>query len=235
MEVKNRGCVYDKLVFIHLAKTAGGTLKNEIARQDNINPVFIYGEDSWQNYSSVDHNVIYGHPSKWLFGNIGKQLPNIEGKVVYITFLRNPILRTISHYYHLRNVDKGIIGDRIREFPDINVFFKECYHWEFENYFCRILSNDKKVTSNRDMEAKFLAAIDIVRKDIAFVGFQEFFEYSLYYLNGMFGLKLSPEKNINMGSYSLLDVYPETFEIIKGLNFYDIKLYNMMLSDFLAG
>lgn len=224
---------YTKLVFIHLTKTAGGTLKSEIGRQNKINPIFIYNEEDWRDYDNDSHNVIYGHPDNWLFGNIGKPLPRVEGNIRYIAFLRDPVARTISHYYHLRNVDDGPAGDQIRTFPDINVFFAESYHWEFENYFCRIFSNYTDILSRENMDEKFYSAIDVVCNKMFFVGFQEFFEQSLLCLNKKTGLELAPKKNANIGKYSLLDVTPKTLETIERLNYFDIKLYNHVLSGFL--
>lgn len=231
LELKNK--LYDKLVFIHLTKTAGGTLKSEVGRQSDINPLFVYDKDDWGKYDDSTHDVIYGHPDTWLFGNVGKEIPGVSGRIKYIAFLRHPILRTISHYYHLRNHDEGPVGKKIRQFPDINVFFNESYHWEFENYFCRILSNHENVTSNDNMESKFLSAMDILGGDRVFVGFQEFFDYSLQRLNHEIGFKLAPDKNINIGGYSLFDVSDETIGLIKRLNHFDLRLYKTALSDFL--
>ncbi len=224
-EFRVRGKDFDKLVFVHLTKTAGGTLKEAIANEPSFSPVFLYNEKDWSKYDRSFHNVIYGHPNKWMFGKIGKDLDSSGDRFAYITFLRHPVTRTISHYYHLRNVDQGEVGDRIRSYSSIDDFFANDFHWEFSDFFCKMFSNSEHIRANVDMERRFEEAKNTIENCFSFVGFQESFDLSVLVLNVLLGRNLRIQQNINVGGYSSFGIKKETLRKIVLMNEYDLRLY----------
>lgn len=222
-----RGQAFDKLVFIHLTKTAGGTLKEVVKGEPSFSPLFVYNQADWQQYDRNKHNVIYGHPDTWLYGNIGKSLDNSGDRFAYITFLRHPITRTISHFYHLVNVEQGAVGERLRSYKDINEFFAKDYHWEFDNYYCKIFSTHPSLRHNEDFERRVEEARDNIQNKLSFVGFQEYMGLSLLTLNSMLSINLKINENVNLGSYSYQGISKETLRNIVLLNEHDLKLYRM--------
>lgn len=224
---KIRGQEFDKLVFIHLTKTAGGTLKEAVINETAFSTLFVYGEEDWKRYDRNKHDVIYGHPNKWLYGNIGKALDESGDRFAYITFLRHPITRTISHFYHLARVDKGEVGERIRSYQDINEFFANDYHWEFNNYYCKIFSTHQNLRDNEDFEQRVEEARKNIQDHLSFVGFQEYMGLSLLTLNSMLGSHLSLDTSVNLGDYSYQTINKATLNKLVLLNEHDLKLYKL--------
>lgn len=222
-----RGQAFDKLVFIHLTKTAGGTLKESVRNEPSFSTAFVYGQQDWANYDRKQHNVIYGHPNHWLYGNIGKSLDHSSDRFAYISFLRHPLTRTISHFYHLINVEKGEIGDRLRSYKDINEFFAKDYHWEFNNYYCKIFSTHSNLRDNEDFEQRVEEARDTIQSKLSFIGFQEYMGLSLLTLNSMLNTNLSVGSPVNVGDYSYQGISKETLRKIILLNEHDLKLYKL--------
>ena len=225
---KIRGQEFDKLVFIHLTKTAGGTLKDVVKSEPSFSPLFVYNPQDWQQYDRSKHNVIYGHPDTWLYGNIGKSLDASGDRFAYITFLRHPITRTISHFYHLVNVDEGHVGARLRSYKDINEFFSSGdYHWEFNNYYCKVFSTHKNLRDNDDFEQRVDEARDNIQSNLSFIGFQEYMSLSLLTLNSILDKNLKITSQVNIGDYSYQGITKETFKKIVLLNEHDLKLYKL--------
>ncbi|HPY42084.1 MAG TPA: sulfotransferase family 2 domain-containing protein, partial [Thiolinea sp.] len=197
-----RGQEFDKLVFVHLTKTAGGTLKEAVRNEPSLSTSFVYGQQDWVHYDRTRHTVIYGHPNEWLHGKVGKPLDNSGDRFAYITFLRHPITRSISHFYHLVNIEKGELGERMRSYKDINDFFANDYHWEFDNYYCKIFSTHPNLRDNEDFDRRVEEARDVIQNKLSFVGFQEYMGLSLLSLNSMLGTDLKIETQVNLGKYS---------------------------------
>ena len=107
----------------------------------------------------------------------------------YLCFMRHPIARTISHYYHLRNVDKNPVGDKIRESKNIDDFFLNYQHWEFKNFMTGMISGFGKKAVGREQEA-FEIAKGNLDKNFDFVGFHKYFSFSMRKLSTYLGIEL---------------------------------------------
>lgn len=204
----------DTLIFLHITKTAGGTLRGALDAQADLGVYFAYGPQPADiDYGSFD--IVYGHQ---LYGFHEKH--GLAPR--YAAVLRQPLARCISHYYHLRNVDKSHVGDRIRESSDINDFFESREHWEFDNLMCRVLSGDgRKVTDMADTRSRAIANLE----QFAFIGVQEFFPYVMSDLNDLLGCDLPSVPNVNVGAYERSEISDETVARIQDLNRDDELLY----------
>lgn len=217
-------------VFLHLTKTAGGTLKAALNKTPDLATYFVYGADDvrqLKTMASPDYDLIYGHYIFGLDREIGLS-PNTR----YLCFMRHPIMRTISHYYHLRNVDQGPVGDRIRTSSDINDFFANQSHWEFSNFMMKVISGVGNSRAPEGVNA-FKLAVDILETRFDFVGFQEYFPISVRNLSQYLGRQVAVERDVNVGRYSLGDVTATTIQRIEELNQQDMKLYKFALRKFL--
>lgn len=217
-------------VFLHLTKTAGGTLKHALSQIDNYSVQMLYGPSDIERIAQSNLNeidMVYGHS---VFGiHEGLRFGAVPR---YMCFMRHPVTRTISHYYHLRNVDRGPVGDKIRASSDINDFFANYSHWEFSNFMVKIISGLGPRKPEEGVNAYQLAIGNIVQH-FDFVGFQEYFPLSLKKLSANIGRAIEVEKDINVGHYRFKEVSDRTLEKIIADNKNDIKLYKFSLERFL--
>jgi SAM-dependent methyltransferase len=211
-------------MFLHIPKTAGGTLKQALqiaVSQAGKTIQFANGVKAARQIELTKPDFIFGH--------LGYGIHEILGiDANYITFLRHPVNRVISHYYQLFNVDKSIIGDMIRNSADINSFFREQKHWEFDNLLCRVCSG--KMNKVDDVDKAYHLALDNVRKDFIFIGFQEHFDLSLACLSRTLGFRILPNKEVNVGQYQLAGITDETIDRIVESNQHDIAFYKELIA-----
>lgn len=206
------------ILFIHTTKTAGGTLKQALLNDQNLKTQFIYNSEDIKKIK-LDSNLIYGHYGYGLHQDLKMDNP------IYMTFLRHPFNRVVSHYYHLKNVDKNSkIGKKIRTFDHINSFFAQINYWEFNNLQSRIISGVMNATVTSDSELFSLAKENIDRS-FKFIGFQEFMFQSILKLNSLLDINIELNKNINIGKYEVSDIDSETINKISAMNTVDLKLY----------
>lgn len=212
-------------IFLHIAKTAGGTLKEAIRSAPNLAAHFAYSQDDRSSFDRKVSNLVYGHIAFGIHEELGLS-PN------YITFLRHPFTRTISHYYHLRNVDRSRVGDMIRDYDDVNHFFAEQKYWEFNNLMCRFISGDVNKVSCAD--ETYDRAVKNIENYFLYIGIQEYFDISIFQLSHLLETKLRVKKRINVGSYSFTEMNRATIKRIIELNQQDIKLYKLCIGRFIA-
>jgi hypothetical protein len=215
-------------IFLHLTKTAGGTLKRAISSNSELKSVFIYGPNDLNAAKEKDlsnTDILYGHS---IFG-IHEELA-IDPR--YMCFMRHPITRTISHYFHLRNVEKGPVGEKIRTSKDINDFFKRQRHWEFSNFMTKIISGIGNGPAPEGVNLYKLAICNI-DKYFDFIGFQEFFPFSVRKMSKFLGVEVTNSGDINVGRYDYSEISQETLSRIEALNESDMRLYRYCLKKFL--
>lgn len=217
-------------VFLHLTKTAGGTLKRALSGTDNYSVEMLYGPSDVERISQLNldtTDMIYGHSVFGIHEKLGlNAIPR------YMCFMRHPVTRTISHYHHLRNVDKGPVGDKIRASKDINDFFENSNHWEFSNFMVKIISGVGSKKPDQGVDA-YQLAVENIEQHFDFIGFQEYFPLSLKKLSTTIERTIETEKDINVGRYRLEEVSDQTLEKIFNINKNDIRLYKFALRKFL--
>lgn len=219
-----------KFICLHIAKTAGGTLKKALKDSPALNVKFLYGAKDRETLAESDLgnvDLIYGHTRFGIHDQLGmSSVPR------YFCYMRHPVSRVISHYYHLRNVDRSSVGDKIRKSTDINNFFDEMKHWEFNNFMTRVVSGN-----GRDGNLNDDQMLDEAKKNLDhhfdFVGFQEFFTLSGVELGEMLGTIFAFEKDVNVGRYDLSDITDETMNTIVENNRVDMLLYKYAIQKFL--
>lgn len=215
-------------IMLHITKTAGGTLKTSLMNTEDLNVEFLYGPADLEKLQTRELDsveLIYGHTMMGVGDQLG--LPDAR----YMCFMRHPVARTISHYYHLRNVEKGPVGEKIRQSEDINDFFENFQHWEFSNFMAKVISGvGPGVDENRSLVQ---TAMTNINDRFDFVGFQEYFPLSLRKLSKTLGKQIKVEKDINIGRYTLGSVSEATITKIEDINKADIELYKFSLNKFL--
>lgn len=218
------------LLFMHITKTAGGSLK-EAMRKSDADVVFHYrDEDGWNPQFKYERKpaVLFGH---YIFGAHER----MEVPPQYGCFLREPVARSISHYYHLKNNDLGPVGTRLRTYDSLESYLLEGQHWEFDNFLCRVISGvgNKPKFGNVGFNVYAQARKNLIEY-FQFIGLFERMTESLERLR-----KVVPSLDIdlpmvNRGSYTK-EIAPDALRLVQALNNYDKLLYEDAAALFSAG
>lgn len=232
------------LFFMHITKTAGGSLK-ELMRSSPLNIRFHYpGEPGWRgDFDYKDGaDVYFGH---YVYGV--HSIVHAEAR--YAAFVRDPIARSISHFNHLKNNDRGPAGEQARAYTSIDAYILGARHWEFDNFLCRVISGvGEKEPFGRIGFDVYQQALEHLTNTFSFIGIFEDMYNSLERLNGI--MQIIPDrlpqvnKNgcgvsrrqmifsrkrislpvINKGRYNFI-VPPESLRLLSAVNRFDLLLY----------
>ena len=214
------------ICFIHIEKTAGTTLDHIFIN----NFIFYFGLESycyWTNQKGTyfsaaefENLVKYFAFIKGIGGHSLRNWLNYDANnnIHYVTFLRNPIQRYMSHYLHQK--------------------YKMGIKWDIEDFIKDNRFNDYmtyRFSENGNLEK----AKDNLKK-IDFVGFQEEFDASLLLMRhfmGMSELCINYEaKNINKHGHDEAKVIledPRIKNTIMENNEKDIELYDFARTEIL--
>lgn len=173
-----------KIVFVHIPKAAGTSLKEAICSR--VGPENIYFDyqrplekgDLRRQYECLlasvsakprPESVIFGHFLAGKYGRLNGLHFTKQPGVAYVTFLRDPLQRAISHYFFWKRTP--VAGHRVWE-----RFTRE--DWNLEKF---LLSKE-----HTNFHAKFLWRFPLTQFD--FIGLTEHFDDSLKMLGCAFPL-----------------------------------------------
>ncbi len=168
----------DHLLFLHIQKTAGTTTHNIIERQYSKSEIFniyhaVNGLEQF-NALSADEltklKIIKGH---FAFG-IEQRLP---GSYEYITILRDPVDRVISHFYHAfedkNHWQYNEIQSRKLTLEDV---LDEGTLPNLDNNIIRMLSGNNRIPFGSCTREMLDKANDNLEKHFAVIGLQSKFD-----------------------------------------------------------
>ncbi|MEY4769089.1 MAG: hypothetical protein RL637_1728 [Pseudomonadota bacterium] len=240
------------LHFIHITKTAGGSLIQSLINAPSLADKIVHANN--RILRDLDESIYQN--KRILFGHFPFGIHTITQKSAnYAAFFRHPITRVISHYHQLYQVDQGYIGRRIRaEGQNINEYFQTQHyiHDEFMDFYMKNLLDDLIIPETRETGMSFFDKCQLSREtgielalqrlhQLRFIGIQEFYELSMIYLAEFlqipfieFEVKRSSDyaKRVNATVWELKDIEPKTLEIIKQKNQIDCLLYEEALKLF---
>eukprot|EP00026_Physarum_polycephalum_P005441 Phypoly_transcript_05475.p1 GENE.Phypoly_transcript_05475~~Phypoly_transcript_05475.p1 ORF type:complete len:375 (+),score=19.68 Phypoly_transcript_05475:39-1163(+) len=205
-------------LFLHVAKTAGSTLSSVFKRSERPSKF----SHTWAHPKLQDmpkmatKDIVFGHFRYGLHYYFNRTC-------TYMTVLRDPIDRVVSHYYyHIQHKkDPGHLfamnrtfEEWIRDSPAAN------------NEQTRVLSG---MRSEFNISERTLDMAMYHMRTFAVVGLTEKYHETLMLLKHIAGLTVTRYRPINKGVKrpKLADVPPETVELIKKHNWADIELYKL--------
>lgn len=218
-------------VFIHIPKTAGITLRSIFYRQYRKNEIhhihwnFDRNDPfaSFLNLSPEKQNKV-----KIIFGHIPFGIHEyIQKPVQYFTFLRDPIDRAISHYYHIRKRPNHFYH-RMALDMDIGEFIVQSRFREFDNGQVRQLTGAGQLPFGACSEDLLAQAIFNLENHFCCVGLQERFDESVVLLRRTLGWKKPPlyrRHNVNRERPRNETLPAETLAVIAAYNELDRRLY----------
>jgi len=234
-------------IFLHMPKTGGTTLNHLIHRNYMPERTFTvpnavmetYG-DNWKKIPTMERwqlardkfaalpevkkqeiDAIVGH--MW-FG--WHELTNSSCQ--YVTFLRNPVRRFISHYNFIRNLKGHPISEEIqRRSLKLEDFLEEEVFQSFDNFQTKLLSGNFQPTL-----ASLNKAIQNLENHFIFVGFTESFDSDLIQVSRLLGWKYPYYKRLNVSQKhaDIKSLKPEVIHEIINRNQLDIALYEYVLT-----
>lgn len=210
------------LFFIHVTKTAGGTLKRMI-RESGMHVQFHYpGEDGFsRNFAyAPDVEMIYGHFRFGTHAMMGAD-PN------YACFVRDPVERAISHFHHLKNVAKNHAGERARKFGDIGTFLRQTRNLDLDNLQTRMLSGIGRDLKYKELDQSAVdRAVENLTQHFRFIGVFEALEASLDALGELFPSLAGHAglPHVNKGNYAA-DIDAETLALLQDHTRLDQQVY----------
>lgn len=215
------------IIFTHIPKTAGTSFKEELIKS-NFNNVFMYkGRKSlFQIYLSRP-KFITGHVP---FGIISRYLRN---DYEYLTFLRDPVERAISHYYFILQ-SKSSLYEHPKFEECKNVSLLEAYRSGklVDNLQTRFISGEG-YSPQRCNSSMLSRAKHNLKKHYPVFGILEQYDNSLDLISHKYNLILPPKKQTTFFKKTdkpLID--EEVKEALKVQHLYDIEFYNYAVSLF---
>jgi hypothetical protein len=221
------------LILVHIPKTAGTTLA--------IILLDWFGKDAgravsgWHEgraafsaepvESRVSPRVVYGHQAFGLHEHIPKPCE-------YLTFLRDPVARVISHYYHVRSESTHYLHRRVTRLDmPIEEYVENPFRTaELDNAQVRMLASPSLERYQAVGEAKrslLESAKDNLEQAFCFVGLTERFDESMVAMSDLLGWNRVPtylparvSSNKSRG-----DISERVRSRVREVNHLDVELY----------
>ncbi len=219
-------------VFVHVPKTAGTSLRGEIAQilQPDVNIVVDYTDTSRSFHERIDEAVenflaeMHVRPARFASGHIlARHVTRIRSrlpKARFITFLRDPVARLVSDYRYQRSPRHPVHKEFIARVPSLEAYLD-------------ILSEQNKaaqhlVAPNVLLGGDIEECVEYVLSTYAFIGVQEMYPLSFRTLTTLVGQPSWPKlrENVNSESGAEGEVSPELAARIRAANPIDTAIYD---------
>lgn len=232
------------VAFLHIPKTAGTTLNAILARQysaDETHEIMMRGM-SWlvprpalvpkplispSKIRRLKSALASGCGVRMIHGHFDLSIkPVLPNDVRLFTFLRDPVERAISHYYHYRRQRSDPIHPLAMS-STLEEWVADCGLVEMDNGQTRRLAGEMNLPCGRVTHELLQRAKENLVGNFAVVGLTERFEESLILLHRAFGWPLHRFALRNVGGNRLRrdEVSETTLEVIEDRNRHDLDLY----------
>lgn len=217
------------VIFVHIPKTAGRTLRTIIRSQYRPEQICITNPlpgDPFHDYLNLpterkaELRIVQGHFAYGLH-------EHVERPAVYVTMLRDPIARVISYYRFVRDhpehrnhatvMEKGLAG-----------FVKETQSKQLDNAQLRYLASAQEAPFGACTEAMLEQAIRRLNERFVAVGLLEAFDNSILLMRRALGWRLPVYHSINVSKHRLGDdeLTDEILGLLRDYNQLDQRLYD---------
>lgn len=216
------------LIFTHIPKTAGSTLGAVLNREYSyLKTLKIYGGEGEARSvlrqleslpeAKKSYSLVRGHCPYGVHHVLGAQC-------IYVTFIRHPVSRVVSFYYHVLRTPTHYVYDRgFNENMSLKEFVVEGFaSKEINDGQCYYLIG----ANVDDVDAQTITRH--VSDNYRFVGISEMFDESLLLLRSGLDWKHIPlyrSRRVNSERPSLKSIRGEVKEIIEECNQRDLHLY----------
>jgi len=222
----------DKIViFLHIPKAAGSTLRRIISSQYKQSSILSLNSSSLSDCKKEidDLSEAQVKELKFIQGHIEFGLHKyLSRPCTYITMLRNPAQRIISHYYYvLRTPDHYLYNTVVTNKMSLEDYICSQITTELNNGQTRLLAGNNKVHSGSCSTEDLQNAKKHLEENFAVVGLSERFDESLLLLKKSLNLAASFYRNENITQNKPLTEkeLSDLLKLIKQHNELDFELY----------
>lgn len=220
------------ILFLHIPKCAGTTLNMEILKKRfEPDELILFYDHNNDEITEQLKRMNREKKIKCISGHFyfGIHRYYTSRPTTYITILRDPIERIISHYYQVRRWKPHHL---YRQVTEGNITLKEYVE---NKTTCELNNGQVRVLVGLDMNPPFgqctgemlAQAKENLKKHFAVVGISERFDEFLQLLGHKFGWEIPPYKNLNVSDNRKKrdDIDRETLAVIEKYNQLDMELY----------
>jgi hypothetical protein len=217
------------IIFIHTPKAAGSTLWRVIHRQYDKTSCFQIKSSDSRDYKELP--IEERRQKKILRGHIYYGTHEfVPGPFTYITMLRDPVDRIISHYYFvLRTPHHGLYDEVTSRNLTLRDYVLSGLRGETNNGQTRLIAGEESTSLPYGQCPPELleTAKRNIEKDFTLVGLTERFDETLILLKRAFGWKTPfyVKMNVTKDRPRKEDIPADTLAIIEEYNQMDAELY----------
>lgn len=223
----------ERLIFQHIPKTAGAAARAGLAQLYPPQTVFLCGPDG-----VLDNLLTLPREKKdsihFLSGHVDYGIHKVfSNSTVYAAFLRHPVERVFSHWWHIFTRPEHRFHD-FAQSTTLDGFLDAAVRPRMNNCMTRMLSGINPPYGECP-ESMLKAALRNIAESYCFLGAQERFDESYAMLASLLGaegdaLTPPPERNISENRPKVEELPRETRRRIERLNGLDIELYEKLRS-----
>jgi hypothetical protein len=215
------------VVFIHIPKTAGMTLKSVVGRQHRPGEFALLYEERIRQSIDAFLAVPEGERARYRFvlGHVGYGLHEfLPQKVTYATFLRDPIERIVSYFYYVLRRPDHFLHDTARKLG-LKDFARS-------DATAKLANGQTKYLAALDAQDATAATLECVKRHVAerfaVVGLTEQFDASLLLLRRVarWGIPWYDRENVTRDRPRLSEIPHDALEAIVEHNRLDLELYS---------
>lgn len=230
---------FDNLIFLHIPKAAGSTLHPILERhfpknvRHSIYDDVVTKMDRFRSLPLAERSRI-----RLLKGHFPYGLhDSLVGKTTYITLLRDPVERVVSHYYYVKRTPRHYLYDQVVSGKmSLADYVKSDITIELDNDQVRLLAGVYPDVPYGSCAREHLdIAKQHVEQDFALVGLSERFDESLVLMCIALGWTWLPyyrNLNVTKGRPKHREIDPDVIAAIRETNHLDIELYDWVTERF---
>lgn len=227
---------YDNLIFLHIPKNAGATLHPVLERH--------YGRRARHSVTRCEDVEAFKRlPQarrdriRLLKGHMPFGMHEyLTGRSAYITLLRDPAERVVSHYYYVKRRPDHYLHHHIAAGMSLAEFASAGISGEMDNGQVRLLSgHDQDIPCGECTRDLLDTAKLNIEKHFAVVGLKERYDESLVLMSLALGWNWTPyylSRNITKNKPVAKQVDPATRDAIGSSNSLDVELYEWAVKRF---
>lgn len=222
-----------KLIFLHIPKAGGTTLESILIKRQRKGVVLRLGKAvppeqfcQWPEVRRESVGLLIGHVPFGIHAFMGSE------DIRYLTIFRDPIARTISHYYYIkRHPTHWLHGKVTRDLMSLRDFALSNLTSQLDNGQVRLLAGCEDMRL-KVSDAMVEQAIDNIQGWFAGFGILERFDESLLVLRDALSWQDMPVYRVRNVGHDKPEASPQDRDAIGERNRFDQALYTWAQEEF---